>query len=215
MDVSLLAQLIRLQALEMGINGSQENKGDQAIDFSLVLAQLLAAEAGSKGEQSALKPGLNLVELPHLPTKQVQASAAIAAASFRAASGQEYEAIVEKAALRHGMDPALCKAVAKAESDFKPGATSGAGAMGLMQLMPATARSLGVTNPYDPEQNVEGGVRYLKSLLERYQGDVKKALAAYNAGPGNVDRHQGVPPFEETTRYINRVIGYQQRYLGS
>ncbi|ABO51021.1 Lytic transglycosylase, catalytic [Desulforamulus reducens MI-1] len=216
MDASLVAQLIRLQALEIGINGTQENKSEQSAEFSLMLAKLIAAKAGVRGNTLPLNPGVNLAEVPFLPSKQARASAAAAAASFRAAVGpvREYEAMVEKSALRHGIDPALCKAVARAESDFNPRVTSRTGAMGLMQLMPGTARDLGVKNPYDPEQNADGGVRYLKSMLERFDGDVNKALAAYNAGPGAVERYGGIPPYEETTRYIQKVIRYQQKYTG-
>jgi soluble lytic murein transglycosylase-like protein len=120
------------------------------------------------------------------------------------------ENIVREAAERHQLDPALVKAVISTESGWNPRAVSRKGAMGLMQLIPGTAQRYGVGNPYDPAQNVEGGTTYLKALLDRYNGDVDRSLAAYNAGEHAVDRSGGVPAIPETLRYVRKVNAYFQ-----
>ena len=114
------------------------------------------------------------------------------------------EQLANAAAAKYGLPPNLVRSVMKAESGFQPRAVSPKGAVGLMQLMPGTAQSLGV-NPYDPAQNVDAGTRYLRELLEKYHGLLRHALAAYNAGPEAVEKHGGVPPFAETLDYIRRV----------
>jgi soluble lytic murein transglycosylase-like protein len=126
-------------------------------------------------------------------------------------TGEQLDAIIDEAAAKHGVDPNLVRAVVKVESNFNPRAVSRKGAMGLMQLMPSTARSLQVTNPFDARQNVDGGVRHLRSLLDGFNGDVTKSVAAYNAGAGAVTRNHGVPPFAETQAYVRRV---NQLYSG-
>jgi len=128
-------------------------------------------------------------------------------------SGRRYDTLIREAAADAGVPPAIVKAVIHAESAFDSNAVSRAGAMGLMQLMPATARELGVLDPFRAEQNVLGGARYLRHLHDRY-GSWTHTLAAYNAGPTAVDRHQGIPPFAETQQYVRRVLTYYRRYHG-
>jgi soluble lytic murein transglycosylase-like protein len=126
-----------------------------------------------------------------------------------------YQAEISAAARDYGVDEAIVRAIIHAESSFNPMALSHAGAQGLMQLMPATARRFGVTNSYDASQNIRGGVQYLAWLLKRFNGNLTLAAAGYNAGEGAVDRHGGVPPYQETQRYVARVGVLADRYRGS
>ena len=125
-----------------------------------------------------------------------------------------YDAMIVEAAQANNVPPALVKAVARAESGFDPNAVSRAGAQGLMQLMPTTAAGLGVTDPFDPRQNLMGGAKFLRGLLDRFNGDTSKALAGYNAGPGAVEKYGGIPPFAETQAYVPKVLGFVEAYGG-
>ncbi|MCF8031402.1 MAG: lytic transglycosylase domain-containing protein [Desulfohalobiaceae bacterium] len=126
-------------------------------------------------------------------------------------SRKELEWLVRKYGARYGVDPNLGVAVLKAESDFQRGAESSSGAQGLMQIMPVTQKDLGVKDPFDPEDNIAAGVRYLGWLLEKYDR-VRLAVAAYNAGPGIVDQYGGIPPYQETKEYVERVISFYSRF---
>ena len=136
------------------------------------------------------------------------ASGVSAGGKLDSASVQPY---IAEAAAAHNVDPALIEAVIKQESAYDAGAKSCVGAQGLMQLMPETAKELGVNDPFDPKQNVMGGAKYLRRLLDMYDGNMTKAIAGYNSGPGNVDHYGGVPPFPETQNYVQKVLdNYQQ-----
>lgn len=123
-----------------------------------------------------------------------------------------FDRYINEAAIRHGVDFPLVKAVIHAESAFDPQAVSKKGALGLMQIMPQNLSEFQVDDPFDPWQNIMGGTRYLKELLERFDGQVPLALAAYNAGPRMVDTHMGIPPFLETETYVKRVMDFLHRY---
>lgn len=122
-----------------------------------------------------------------------------------AAAPEMVDKAIDQAAQRHGVDPNLVRAIVKVESNFNPHAVSRKGAMGLMQLMPSTAKSMNVGNAFDPSQNVDAGVRHLKNLLENYNGNLELSLAAYNAGSGAVNRNRGIPPYRETRDYVKRI----------
>ncbi len=128
------------------------------------------------------------------------------------ASVPTYDHWIRAACSKYSLDPALVKAVIHAESQFDPWAVSPKGAIGLMQLDPITVKELGVKDPFNPQHNIDGGVRYLKDLLDTFEGDPKLALAAYNAGPTQVQRHNGVPPFKDTKKYIKQVFRYLAFY---
>lgn len=126
----------------------------------------------------------------------------------------DFDSYIKKAAQENNIDSNLLKAVIKAESGFNANAKSPVGAQGLMQLMPATAKSLGVENPFDAEQNIKGGAKYLSGLIKRFDGKIDNALAAYNAGAGAVNKYGGIPPYKETQNYVKRVLGYHKDFSG-
>jgi soluble lytic murein transglycosylase-like protein len=162
---------------------------------------------------SNVEPGTNL----GIPSYDVPETDGIRATRYVAPEkSRSFDDLIDQHASRSGVRRDLVRAVIQVESAFNPRALSNKGAMGLMQLMPATARQFGVANPFDPEQNVRGGVAYLRQLLDRYDGNERLALAAYNAGPGAVDRHgQSVPPYRETRDYVSKVNGIAGASSGS
>ncbi len=157
---------------------------------------------------------LPLLPLPPLDKKPHHKSASVK--SPKPVRGKKaerlYRPIIMRAAQRHQVDPAMVKAIIMAESSFNPRAISSRGAVGLMQLMPSTAKSLGVIDAFDPENNINAGVLYYKKLLTEFRGDVKLALAAYNAGSRKVKEYQGIPPFKTTRIYIKKVFEYYRQY---
>ncbi|HEX7290574.1 MAG TPA: lytic transglycosylase domain-containing protein, partial [Conexibacter sp.] len=180
-----LARIAELQQLIAQARGAAAPNGGASFADALAGAGAPSASAATYGAPAAF--GTNVT------------------AAAPAGAGQ-YDGMVQAAAQRYGLDPALLHGLIQQESGFDPNAGSPAGAQGLCQLMPGTAASLGVTNPLDPAQSIDGGARYLKQQLDAFGGDPSLALAAYNAGPGAVRRFDGVPPYAETQAYVQKVL---------
>jgi hypothetical protein len=187
--------------------GRERRKGDRrraGVRTLLLTAAALSAPHAARigGAQRLLSPGVMLSSV----VGGLVPSVAVNIDSFDAVEARHaYDGIVDEAASRYKLDPQLIKAVMQAESAFNAMAVSPVGALGLMQLMPDVATELGVSDPMDPRQNIMAGSKYLKQLLDSHDGDVRLALASYNAGPGNVAKYRAIPPFKETRDYVNKV----------
>jgi soluble lytic murein transglycosylase-like protein len=160
-----------------------------------------AGAVGSTGSATAFAAAL-----------QAAGAQGLGASSPLSSGSSPYDALIEQAAQRNGVDPAILHGLIQQESGFDPNSRSGAGASGLTQLMPGTASSLGVANPLNPAESIEGGARYLSQMMAKFGGNTSDALAAYNAGPGAVSRYGGVPPYAETQSYVTKVLGYAEGY---
>jgi soluble lytic murein transglycosylase-like protein len=181
------------------------------------LSELQAHVASLQGTptQAATSFASTLAAAQQVPGQQTSAISVSAASGSTAGGTTDFEAEINAAATSNGIDPALLKGLVQQESGFNPNARSGAGAVGLTQLMPGTAAALGVTDPTDPAQSLQGGARYLREQLDRFGGDERLALAAYNAGPGAVSKYGGVPPYAETQGYVNKVLANAASYRGA
>lgn len=186
-----------IEALERNA-GLREKTGDAIVNGGVSFTDLF--ESYLDPRQTVSQPATSQMIMETAP---FMASPAIKVGD--AESRQKIENGISRAAEKYQLPPQLIRAVMKAESNFNPQAVSSAGAQGLMQLMPKTARAMGVTNSFDIEQNIEGGAKYLKSMMDRFKS-VPLALAAYNAGPGNVEKHGGIPPFKETKAYVSKIM---------
>ncbi|QQZ08206.1 lytic transglycosylase domain-containing protein [Heyndrickxia vini] len=196
--VNQIKTLLELQALQSFSNAPSSQSSDTSSLFQQLLATAMQSSINGKTESSTstLNNTLNQT-LPvnfNFPMNLKPVNVP-----------KDLDSIIQKASEKYNVPAKLIKSVIQHESSFNSNAVSSAGASGLMQLMPSTASSLGVTDVFDPEQNIFAGSKYLKNMLDRYDGDIKLALAAYNAGPGNVDRYGGIPPFKETQNYVKNI----------
>ena len=229
MDIQSLRTLMEIQTIQsIGGNNQQTNSvlGSDSSAFSGLIEELLATATTEQSAQletllgnvssGADQQGQDVVNYLqsliydgqlNVPPSVLEAlSTPTTTTNSTSASDTDYKAIIEEAALKYNVPAKLIESVIKHESGFNPVAVSSAGATGLMQLMPSTAKYLGVTDATNPAQNIMGGTKYLRQMLDKFNGDMSLALAAYKAGPGNVAKYNGIPPFKETQNYVKKVL---------
>jgi soluble lytic murein transglycosylase-like protein len=182
--------------------------------FASALQAATSADASEVADPSGVVDASEAADTTGVADSSGVAYQAVQGAGANAESS-EYESLINQAAARYGLDPAVLHGLIQQESGFDPTATSSAGASGLTQLMPGTASSLGVANPLNPAESIEGGARYLSRLMGEFGGSTADALAAYNAGPGAVQQYGGIPPYAETQSYVSKVLGYAEAYRQS
>ena len=215
-DAAAAAQRVQqLQALL-----AQAQQGGSTAGFAAALEAASAGESGESPPTPASSPAsptsssAAAITPPVLSAATTPAPTTATPAAGSSAS-TPYDATIASVASRYDIEPAILHGLIQQESGFDPNARSSSGALGLTQLMPGTASSLGVSNPLEPTQSIEGGARYLSEMLSKFGGNVEDALAAYNAGPGAVSQYGGVPPYAETQEYVSKVLGYANAYRQS
>lgn len=210
MDIQSLKTLLDINAMQtLGSVQSSQDTNTSSL-FSELLGEVLQNTEKTKSGNTIsplLYNGTSDIYMPTNPSIQNEAQATPTSGG---PISSNYEDIIKKAAEKYNLPEKLISSVIKQESNFDAAAISSAGATGLMQLMPGTAKYLGVTNSLDPEQNIMGGAKYLSKMLSQFNGNIETALAAYNAGPGTVNRYAGIPPYKETQNYVRKVMNYYQ-----
>ncbi len=208
------AEIMRLEMMKSAVSFSRAGDEPTTMNVGSSLKAFLTHFVDASQKTDTAESKTSLSEEADGVSNGDQAVSPVDAPSLSGAPATRFDAIIRNAANRYGVQEGLIKAVIKMESDFNPKAVSHAGARGLMQLMPSTAAGLGVRDAFDPEQNIMAGTRFLRDLLDKYGGDLDSALAAYNWGPGNVDRSRGAFLPRETREYLVKVKRYYTQFIG-